>query len=372
MSSYFRTYVALTEDQQGYSFIGKNPFGKVIIEARGTTGKLLVSAQGLKPQIHYKIYLVAKNTNKFSGVYMGDLIVNDKGMGDEKITFDAHNVGASGFSVDVFTVAAIIVHNAPALTVPLVGYINEPVFWKNGFEVFQNNEPEAQNIEVEVQNPQQDEIGANEEVIAESAEEVIEIVTDTEETIIKNEDEIVAADLDKNIENEVVENIAIENIVIEDHVIETADVKTYENINADDLNIHGKFREYAHSYNKQTEAMRVSEMNDDVLSMLFRRNAKMSPFIRKDPEIEWVRVAPEHAALIGLPEIGDSPFVYEAFRRYKHLVMGRAAGVRYILGIPDMFNPQTAPIAEGLGLTFKRCDGGEATDGSYGYWIIIP
>jgi len=367
MSGYFRAFVALTEEQPGYSVLGKSVFGKAIIEARGAEGKLLVSVQGLKPNVFYKIYLVAKNINvpnsRFSGVFMGNLAVNDKGACDIKMPFNAHNVGESGFKVEQFSTVAIIVHNAPTLTVPLVGHVGEPVIWKNGFEVFKKTELEHESLENTI-----------------TAEAVVETV----------------------VADPVIENVA------EEAPVEV--VEAEPDLLKNEPNNHEKFKDYVQAYNADTSEPAIApEMEDepiieavlevveepkitppiepvaeqaaaevfsfantaDALDELFRHNAKMSPFVRPDHNIEWVRVAPEHAALIGLFEIAESDFAAQAFQRYKHLVLGRVPGSRYILGIPDIYNLQTAATLESKGFGFKRCDGGDATEGSYGYWIIV-
>ena len=345
MNDYFRAFVALTEEQSGFSIAGKKAFGKAIIEARGTEGKLLVSVQGLQPDAFYKVYLVAKNigtpSSRFSGVFMGNLPVNDKGVADIKIPFNAHSVANSGFMVGLFSAVAIIVHNAPALTAPLVGYVSEPVFWKNGFEIFK--------IEEEVKEATGTKCEATEEPT------VVEAVV--EETIAVNDEPI-----------------------IETVVTETANAPT----------VHTKFKDYVQSYHEETDETSIPESSPnlqatpqddppeepnwetaDTINELFRINAKMAPFIRPDPNIEWRRIAPEHAALIGLQEVAASDFAAQAFQRYKHLVLGRVPGSRYILGIPDMYTLETASALESKGFAFKRCDGKEVVENSYGYWIIV-
>jgi len=343
-NDYFRAFVALTEEQTGFSLAGKKAFGKAIIETRGADGKLLVSAQGLKPTVLYKIYLVAKNigapTSRFSGVLMGSLPVNDKGVAETKILFDANSVGESGFMVGLFSAVAIIVHNAPILTAPLVGYVSEPVFWKNGFEFFEKKDGTV--------------------VVKQDAEELAkDDMTDEE----------------PGREEPFKEEPAKQDVL-------------------DEPNVHEKFRDYVRSYQENTDVLPVLEEPEkphisetketqllaeepstfaaaDLVNELFQKNAKMTPFTRRDPNIEWIRIAPEHAALIGLHDMVESSLVADSFRRYRHLILGRVPGSRYILGIPDMYTLQTAATAESKGFAFKRCDGGEVSENSYGYWIMV-
>jgi hypothetical protein len=357
---YYRAYIALIEEQQGYSVAGKRAFGKAIIEARGADGKLTVSVQGLKPKIFYKVYLAAKNVgasdNRYSGVCMGDLVVNEKGAGDIKVAFDAGNVGGTGFAANLFTTAIVMVDNAPVLTAPLAGYVGDKVFWKTGFEVFKKKITDAQPAARNGHAPQ------NEVPVPEAAEivDIAEVVDVTE-----NVDAV-----------EVVEAAEIADTIDVTETAEVVDsVEIVETTEAAEIpsepNIHTQFKEYAKEYVAETEREHKLEA-DAQLNELYRRNARMSPFMHKDPDIEWVRIAPDHVGLFKLPQIANSDFTITAFRRYRHLVLGRVGGgEKYILGVPDMYDPATAPEAEKLGFAFKRCDNAETAEKSYGYWLIV-
>jgi len=350
MNNYSRTFVALTEEQSGYSIAGKKAFGKAIIEARGTEGKLLISVQGLRPDAFYKIYLVAKNigtpASRFSGVFMGNLPINNNGAAEVKMPFNAHSVADSGFMVGLFSTVAILVHNAPTLTAPLVGYVGEPSFWKNGFEIFKMKEDILEKEEVAEKSEVQ---GTRREVAEEP---------DVDEMVVE------------------------EPAVVAEKPVEEIDAKS----------VHTKFNDYIPACSQEdtlptveTEAEMVAEPMPepqaaleepnwniaDAVNEIFRKNAKMAPFVRPDPNIEWRRIEPEHAAIIGFPEIATSEFAIQAFQRYKHLVLGRVPGSRYILGIPDMYTLETASTLESKGFVFKRCDGREVIENSYGYWIMV-
>jgi len=316
INGYFRGFVALGEEQSGFSLPNKKAFGKVIIEARGDDGKLLVSIQGLKPTVLYKIYLVAKSegtaSNRFMGVCMGNLPLNDKGVADVKILFNAANVCESKMDIGLFSAVAVIVHDAPVLTAPLVGYINEPFLWKNGFEFF---------------------VKPNESVVSKTNE--------TEQNVNEKFRELVK--LCK---------------------IEESEPK--DEVSGDCSNEIGTEEPQAQIINEPETGISVEIINE-----LFQKSSKIKPFSRRDPNIEWIRIAPEHVKLIGLEEEAESPFMANAFNRYRHLVMGRVQGGRYILGVPDMYTLQTAATAESKGFAFKRCDGGELAENSYGYWVMV-
>jgi hypothetical protein len=315
---YYRAYVALSEEQSGYSLPGRKAFGKAVIEARGAEGKLIVSVQGLRPKVPYKVYLIAKNigapTSRYSGVFICDMPVSEKGAGEVKLAFDAHDVGGSGFMAGLFTVVAVLVHNAPNLTAPLVGYSGDTVFWKNGFEVYTKKEEARSMIHDEPANP---EPAVTEDFMAYA----------------------------KNYMDETDEYYAPEPEPVHEPVTEFIPEPI-------------------------PEPVIVSETENHI-NVLFAKNAKMSPFITKDPDIEWVRIAPEHVSLFGLTQLASSEFLMTAYKRYRHLVLGRVGGARYIIGVPDMYGPQSALVAEEMGMAFKRCDGGEVAENSYGYWLVL-
>ena len=402
---YYRAYVALTEEQPGFSLPGKKAFGKAIVDARGESGKLLVSAQGLQPNELYKVYLVAKSVgapaSRYSGVFMADLRVDEKGSAELKLTFDASNVGESGFAVGAFDVVAIVVHNAPVLTAPLVGYVAEPVFWKNGFEVAKKKESEIQTSDsaevTETTTVADDiteaaEVVVSEDIVEEAEVAVLEDITETAEC---SEDIMETAEASEDIVEEA-EIAASEDImetaeVSEDIVEETAEIEeevTSAAVSAqDDLaeevdSGYDSFDENEAVADDLPEARVESAATDEgtvkhispeameKLTHMFKRNARMAPFINHPGDVIWIRISPEHARLIGFPEIAASQLATTAYRRYRHLVLGRTTSDRYTLGIPGVFTPQTLAMAEALGLSFSQCNGGGPVENSYGYWVI--
>jgi len=359
---YFRAYAALTEEQSGFSLPGKKAFGKAVIDVRGTEGKLLFSAQGLKSSELYKIYFVAKNigapTSRYSGVYMADLRVNDKGAGEVKITFDATDVGGSGYMIGLFGVVALLVHNAPTLTAPLVGYINETVFWKNGFEIFSKDSDAVEKHEIEA-------------VAEKTVDEKCEVVEEKNVEVQKPTKRVDAIE---------------EKAPEETQATEVVDKPVAGNP-------HESFKEYVREYINEAEAVSgplpeilpdkpvtggggekqtaaISEAVKDKIQHMFRRNARMSPFINHSGDVVWIRISPEHAQLIGLEEIAASELALTAYRRYRHLVLGRTTSNDLILGIPGIYNEQSMEIAKPLGLSFNQCNGGGPVENSYGYWVV--
>jgi hypothetical protein len=106
---------------------------------------------------------------------------------------------------------------------------------------------------------------------------------------------------------------------------------------------------------------------------LFAEKPQVFPFATQKRDARWVEVAPSDP--IPLPEnlqcLLESPFILSAFEKFGHLLLGFVEDEhQYIIGVPDIFSPESRAEARELGfMQFKCCDTTET--GEFGYWLLF-
>ena len=118
------------------------------------------------------------------------------------------------------------------------------------------------------------------------------------------------------------------------------------------------------------------------LDKLFWQNTPMSPFSNQNADVKWIRIEPDELKNfpINHSKYINNRFISAQYEQYNHLVAGKFhAGneFKYIIGVPDIYSPDSEELAIGLGFSrFKSC-GSEMdvqdtlNSGDYGYWLLI-
>jgi hypothetical protein len=145
--AYKRYFITLQPDSLEYNAGGRTAAGRCVLEGRGDSGKLSLWAQDLNPDVAYKIYMILTTRNKYIGVFMGKFHLDAKLRGEFKTEFSAGNL-ADGLDLSSCCAVALVVSNKRELICPLVGYKDEPVMWKNHFEVWQEKKTAEKEPEV--------------------------------------------------------------------------------------------------------------------------------------------------------------------------------------------------------------------------------
>lgn len=130
---YSRSFITLKQERADYAFKGREAVGSAIVERRGNSAKVSVTVYNIKPRVLYKVYLIYSKEGTVWGVNAGSLNVDERGSGQLKQDFNAANVADCGIPIEEFNVIAVIVPKENELIVPLAGYLNETVMWKNNF-----------------------------------------------------------------------------------------------------------------------------------------------------------------------------------------------------------------------------------------------
>ena len=153
MRQYSRIFITLLQEGAGYGFKDRAPLGRAIVEAREKEGKLSLWVQDLKPEVMYKVYLIASDTAGCVGIPAGTLAVDAKGKGELKWTFFPDNVGESMIAIEKCAAVVVLAPKKDELVAPLAGYRDAPFIWKNNFTIFTRKPAVKANYEVSAGEP---------------------------------------------------------------------------------------------------------------------------------------------------------------------------------------------------------------------------
>jgi len=143
-----RQYMIFTNEDTGYE-AARKPSGYVSIEVREGKGKLVSTVQNLRQgngKYEYVLYLIRNINERTVPVRVGEF---KSGANKTYLewSFNPGNVGYSGYGIDEFDVAAVVVEFAGGRKVPVVcplaAYKNGKQEWRKGFNVAVSEESRA-------------------------------------------------------------------------------------------------------------------------------------------------------------------------------------------------------------------------------------
>ena len=170
---YSKQFIILKQDRLGYSFKGKDPSGRAIIEVSNSEVKLHISVQDLRSENLYKAFLIKSGDDKSVGVLAGNICPDSFGRYEMRVTTSADDIFNSGMSIDDIDVFAIMANDSDEIVVPLSGYKGDMVRWKNNFinhMLVADKEIKALSAEKEVEIPEAEVEISNAEVEMPKAE----------------------------------------------------------------------------------------------------------------------------------------------------------------------------------------------------------
>ena len=341
--NYYKAFLTMKQERADYTKpnAGRESLGRCVIEARGKDGRISCYVQDIKPASQYKLFLIAAENGKSTGVCAGAVYVDLKGKGETRFTFNADDVFDSGIAVEKINIAAVLAGPKFELdpVAVLAGYKDEKnTAWRNNFRMSHEKTVSPPEINPEII------IKAKSEA---KTETIPKIITESEP------------------EKEQYCEIKAENTKAENNKTE---------------NPHEIFKTMAKKFNEEMEALAQYTFSpgssETLIDKLFAENARMRPFASQKSDIYWVKMSPPDLALFPF-DYGNyisHPFIMTAFDSYKHLIIGKTmieGKLRYILGVPDVYSPEYKKSAADLGFKqFKGCRG-ILSEGEYGYWLLV-
>jgi len=377
---YNRTFVALSADAAGYEFKGRKPAGRCVLETQHNTCKILVNVQDLRPMVRYGVYLIFADAQRYAGIHVGTLTVDEKGKADMRRELDTKQL--HGYTPQNAAVVAVITTKGNHLESPLSGYPRETVAWRKTFydittqplpkpaeaESKKNHDaiappespPAAEQPPATEPPPQTTE--SNSPPIIEEAPPIIEETLPPPETasMPAPEPEPLVASITKLEPDDIFECKADEvpSAAIPPTPPPTIEEPTDIEFIPEPPRLPRKITPY---------------ITTDTFSAL----RSMTPFsLGDDDGVQWARFTADDCLPAPHGNVGffDALFVVESYECYAHFILGEVTDreiTGYVLGVPGVYDGEAALRAKELGLTEFRCyDPIPPTPGEFGYWLM--
>ena len=312
---YEKVFLMLRQETAGYALGKRPPWGSCVMELKNGTGRLHLTAQGLKPY-WYEVYVMAGEESIFCGEVCPE---QKEGRCELKWDFDPDAIGQGKRAEDLHTVIFL----AEGGSAPLTAYFREKRDWKRIFQprkketiilqaaeaVVLEKQEAAENIHTKIAEEQKERCqgsihGSFQGLLAKFRQELEEL----EETGILTREE-----------TEHIRNMGSEDFIAEEE--------------------------------KESEEVFVSEQ-------------EWTPF--GDGE-KWKRISLEEMTLLSqIPLKWQREFFFLLpYRKYHHLILQeKADGVH--LGLPGQFNTEDAADAHAFGFYEFR-----NINGDWGYWMTF-
>jgi hypothetical protein len=371
---YKRYFVALKEDDSGYEFKSRESSGQCTLESRGEAGKIWLSVQEMKANSHCKAVLVFPNNSRYTGVSMGTVHIGEKGKGELKVEFPSRKIGGI-YNLDSFVAVALIAPGAGKLAVPLSGFKNSTVQWKNDFT-----------LKGEEQKPEAKPAATSAKTYPKPLVAAPKPVAKAPEPEKPNPAQVAPAQ--KTPVPAATEAKPAPQATAPDQTTPEAAQPAASPISqaSESSNLKDLFKaavESAHGDGYKLDAVDIERMpetevehGNSELDELFETNAQMSPFEKQTKDVKWVRISMREP--IALPidylKVFNNPFIISSYEKYNHFIIGRVPEgdtTIYMLGVPAIYNTQNMKTAKSLGFTqFKCVDNVVPADGEYGYCLL--
>jgi len=121
----------MASEANGYGYKGRRPAGRSIVEERSNNCKLTVWAQDLRPETLYSIFMLFADGERYAGIGMGALPIDEKGKGEVRREFNREELDM--FRLSEIVAVAVIAKDAAGVICPLCGYNGETVSWRHKF-----------------------------------------------------------------------------------------------------------------------------------------------------------------------------------------------------------------------------------------------
>jgi len=373
-NKYNRQVTMFEQEDKGYVSVGNKSYGYCKIETRGNKCRIKLSVNGLikSNQYIYKACLIKTTENSSHIIPIGVIELDNNNCASLNINTDTDNIMKKDIPInDISIIAITCKENDNKFKFPLVGYIKEIDYpWKKNINIDRKI-----NNHSRIEKPQ-----INKDIKIEENKEI-----ETEPNYINK------TDTDKS---------KTEKITIKTNIIDDSQTKKQSNENnngpkIDDTKLTQE-NTNTNVYNKESENDKSIEIDDignqtfDIIKEHFDKNEltkiydnifkeypKMKPFEGKYSNKEWIRIEPADIIYFPIESwlLTNNTFLLNAYRKYKHLILGRDMDCDrgkpyFILGVPGIYYPKDKVAAYFYGFKdFVCCSGAKTKSGEYGYWV---
>lgn len=371
---YNRQVIDLKQEDKGYLSISNRSYGYCKIETRGQKLRIKISVNGLINRDNiYKAYLIKSTETDSDMIPVGVIELDDNNYSNLNVATDSSKIMGQNISIDEISIVAIgCKDDNDRFSFPLVGYIKEIDYpWKKNMNIDKISKKKNQAIKKDIVIDKKDIIADKSDTRSKESNPIINDVNtsfpaENNENTEKNytrKDEPTVAEKETPVMETICDNKEIESQKWEPHEDENN-----KSIEIDDIG-------------NQTFDIIKNHFDDNELAKIhdniFREYPKMRPFEGKYSHVEWIRIEPADIIYFPIESwlLTNNTFLLNAYRKYKHLILGRNEDCRdgkpyFILGVPGIYYPKDKVAAYFYGFKdFICCSGAKTKSGEYGYWI---
>lgn len=331
---YSRAILNLKQEETSSSD-GYGIFGRVVIEIKGGRGEIMLYAKGIEAGASGNLYLICRKGDKL--IPLKAVLVNiNEGAAAVKWRFNPDNILGSGLKIEDVCVIVLINRDGEPI---LSAFCGKPVKWKREGLFF--------SVAVKAVSGESIKTGETEK---ESKEEVLK--AETEALKVKEPEKEVKADIKTEIKAEKETEAKAE---LDERVIKFTEVVNRFQKDLDEL------RYYAYMEKTEREEEAAEQALDFNIDYIF---AKRPVYDFREYRGDFREIGLNDLCLIDgcMYKYANNPTVRAAYRKYKHLLLGRN-GAELLFCIPD--KNRELKEAELLGFTdFKEIDN------NFGYRIM--
>ena len=400
--SYIRYFMPMISEANGYGFKGRRPAGRSIVEERSHNCKLTVWAQDLRAETHYGIFMLFEDGNRYAGIGMGNLPVDEKGKGEMRREFGQEEL--DGFKLADIVGVAVLAKDTAGVISPLCGYRAETVSWRHMFYEYtrapayygqENAQAPATVAPVDKELPVQADAEPTVDMppemlpIAEPAP-MVEEAPDPEETMPMEEEPVPEEDspaaeepmhTDENPTQD--EPMHIDKIPPPDESMEETPSPDEQPPEEYESPPPESWQEPEPVHDpplpiKTSATTPTHPRQHHSLEAIFASKERITPFQRQSRKTNWVRftLSDRVPPPTNRPHLFEDPFIRTALEEHGHLILGIPEDPgprRHIIGVPGKFDQGIRHKARKLGFTqFKRYDSAtQSNNAELGYWLMF-
>ncbi|GKX31864.1 hypothetical protein SH1V18_43440 [Vallitalea longa] len=368
--NYNRQVIDLKQDDKGYVSVGNKSYGYCKIEKRGQKLRIKISVNGLMNSNRiYKAYLIRSTEKNSDMIPIGVIELDNNNYSNLNVTTDSSKIMGQSISIDEISIVAIVCKDDnDNFSFPLVGYIKEIKYpWKKSLNTNKRNKKKKEVIKKDIIVDRND-------------------IQHKEINYVNNNDnnKSFSSQNDKNSKN-------VENLKKDESINLKKDKSINQTLCSNEKTEPEKTeKDEVYESNKSIEIDDIGNQTFDIIKNhfddkelakihdnIFREYPKMRPFEGKYSDVEWIRIEPADIIYFPIESwlLTNNTFLLNAYRKYKHLILGRNEECKdgkpyFILGVPGIHYPKDKVAAYFYGFKdFICCSGAKTKSGEYGYWI---
>lgn len=389
-TGFTRNIWMFNEEEKGFGMRGV-PSGYICIEVRSGQGNINVMVQNLREARtngKYHIYLIKVNGDDTCNIQIGTILVNNKGRGQLKWSFDPVNVGGSNQNISNFNGAILLYNEGNKNTIdsqcPMSAFGKEKIRWKDAFKVKIEKELYIKNTEHQAYNTDMNNVGA--------------IPSITEKMENQNKDNDQDLEREQDLEQDQYQERDQYQDAYDHEDYSKAQVEGEEEVEGEfEVEVEGKIEaeveaeaeaeaegevevESEEEKDKDKTYGRQKKMPDikKLIRLLDKDFKRGDPFNSRRRDYRWWDINSPVNLVNILEQCGInipkffSPSVVMAYFKHRYLVAGvyfnRRRGKEYfICGIPGIFDLDESPFGELC--RWVQVERNTKTQEVFGYWI---